>query len=167
MIFLNQLTGANRREIEDVLLGLRVLFEEISPLIERYTSEVCPYCENVCCKQRHAYYDGEDMIYISALGLSVPEYSERGLEEPCEFLSINGCSRPGWHRPFRCTWYFCGPLLQHMNDGLGRPHRRLVGLLQDIVELRSGLISSCCGKNENPKENPKTVILNLFQNLSG
>jgi len=161
MILLTQITGANCRKIEEVLLGLRVLFEDISPLIERYTSEVCPDCENVCCKQRHAYYDAEDMIYISARGLSVPEYSERGLEEPCEFLSFKGCSRPGWQRPFRCTWYFCGPLLQHMNDGPGRPHRRLVGLLQDIVELRSELVSAA------GKQKPETVILNLFQNLSG
>jgi len=48
-----------------------------------------------------------------------------------------------------------------MNDGPGRPHRRLVGLLQDIVELRSELLSAAA------KQNPETVILNLFQNLSG
>ncbi len=144
MIFLtqSQRTGTNFREIEDVLSGLRELFEEISPLIEGYTSEVCPYCEDVCCKQKHAYYDSEDIIYISALHLSSPEYSKRGLEEPCEFLSCNGCSRPRWQRPFRCTWYFCGPLLRHMNNGPGRPHRRLVALLRDIVDLRGRLITN-------------------------
>ncbi|MEC4686458.1 MAG: hypothetical protein VST71_12095 [Nitrospirota bacterium] len=144
MIFLAQpqLSEAACRRIEDVLFRLRGLFEEISPLIEGYTSEVCPNCEDVCCKQRHAYYDSEDLICISALGLAVPEYSERGLEARCEFLSFNGCSRPRWQRPFRCTWYFCEPLLRHMSDGPGRPHRRLVSLLQDIVELRGNLINS-------------------------
>ena len=161
MILLTQRTGANCRKIEDILVGLRVLFEEINPLMERYIPEVCPDCEDVCCKQRHAYYDAEDMIYISARGLSVPEYSERGLDEPCEFLSFEGCSRPRWQRPFRCTWFFCGPLLQHMNDGPGRPYRRLVGLLQDIVELRSELVSAA------GKQNPETVTLNLFRNPLG
>lgn len=142
MIFSARITRANSRETRDLLFVLRMLFEEISPLIEGYTSEVCPDCEDVCCKQKHAYYDSEDMICISALGLSSPEYSERGLEEPCEFLSFNGCSRPRWQRPFRCTWYFCEPLLRHMSDGPGRPHRRLVSLLQDIVELRGNLINS-------------------------
>ncbi|NOY40020.1 MAG: hypothetical protein GXO95_07305 [Nitrospirae bacterium] len=133
------------------MLRLRVLFEEISPLIESYNAEVCPYCEDVCCKQRHAYYDSEDMIYISALGLAVPEYSERGLEEPCEFLSSKGCSRPRWQRPFRCTWYFCEPLLSHMYNGPGRPHRRFVSLLQDIVELRGNLVSYCCEETKVQK----------------
>ncbi|GMT48459.1 MAG: hypothetical protein IEMM0007_2025 [bacterium] len=152
MILLAWVTREKRREIEDVLLGLRVLFEEISPLIESYNSEVCPYCEDVCCKQRHAYYDSEDRLYISALGLSVPEYSERSLGEPCEFLSFNGCSRPRWQRPFRCTWFFCEPLLRYMYDGPGRPHRRLVRLLQEIVELRGKLLSCCCRETKIQKQ---------------
>jgi len=134
--------GADCGQAEDVPLKLRALFEEVSPLIEDYTSKVCPSCKDVCCKQRHAYYDGEDRIYISALGLSFPEYSERDLEEPCEFLSSDGCSRPRWQRPFRCTWYFCGPLLRHMHEGPARPYRRLVGLLKEIVELKGRLLSS-------------------------
>ncbi|NOZ24856.1 MAG: hypothetical protein GXO94_02030 [Nitrospirae bacterium] len=121
---------------------LRALFEEISPLIEGYTSKVCPSCEDVCCKQKHAYYDSEDLVYVSALGLALPEYGDRGLEEPCEFLSVSGCSRPRWQRPFRCTWYFCEPLLRHMEEGPGRPYRRLVGLLQEIVELKGKLLGS-------------------------
>ncbi len=118
--------------IREKAVGLYRLLERASPLIEQYTSEVCPTCEDVCCKQKHAYFDDEDMIYITALGVEVPEYDERGPEEPCQFLSERGCTRPRGHRPFRCTWYFCPPLLSYMAGGKGRPYRRLVALLKEI-----------------------------------
>jgi hypothetical protein len=125
--------------VKKTALEIKELLEEISPLIEGYTAEVCPGCEDVCCKQRHAWYDEEDRVFIHALDCSEPEYSSRTADEPCEFLNSNGCIRPRWQRPFRCTWYFCVPLLEHMSERSGKKYRKMVKLLRRIIDLRNRL----------------------------
>ncbi len=124
---------------EALALRLKELLEEVSPLIEGYTSEVCPRCRDVCCRQRHASYEEDDLRYISALGLPLQGAAGRDPDEPCEHLSDRGCRRPRWLRPFRCTWYFCEQLLERMTEDAGRPYRRVVGLLREAMELRRRL----------------------------
>ncbi len=117
---------------------LRMLIEEVSPLIEQYTREVCPGCTEVCCAQRHAVPDAEDLRFFRDLGADIPELDhDRTAWEPCQFLGPAGCGRPRWMRPFRCTWYFCAPLLRALEDGPARRYRQLVGILGEIATLRS------------------------------
>ena len=134
---------ANRVETADKMKQL--LFES-SSMIEDYTREVCPACTEVCCKQKHGMFRENDIIYLHALGMQVPPRDHgRPLEGPCELMGPRGCEQPRWLRPFRCTWYFCEPLLTALNDGPSRKARQLSALLQEMVDLYHEL-----GREEAP-----------------
>jgi len=105
----------NKKDLSKVIeLSLKVKegIEEIDPFIHQNTSVVCPECEKVCCINRHAYYNSEDLIYIYALGLT--PYKHLDDKEPCQFLSGNGCVLERSIRPSGCNWYFCGSLYDSM-----------------------------------------------------
>lgn len=137
---IEQAMNVRRGELSRVAHYAHVLKEEmdgISDFIQLNTSVVCPACQKVCCINKHGYYDGQDLIYISALGLERPVYGE-GIADtaPCQFLSGHGCSRERWARPFRCNWYFCDALLAHMEQGPPKPYREFISRFQGIIETR-------------------------------
>ena len=116
---------------------LRNAIETIDAFIEKHTTEVCPHCGNVCCINRHGYYDCADLIYIQALGLEPPAYKEDVRDtDRCQFLSATGCTIERPLRPFRCNWYFCGALLKSMEDGAAKPYRQFIKEFQKIIELK-------------------------------
>ncbi len=135
--------GEELGEVAGYAHSLRSLIDEVSPFIQLNTSMVCPGCERVCCVNRHGYYDRQDLIYIFTLGLRHPEYRE-GLEDtaPCQFLSSSGCSIGRSLRPFRCNWYFCTPLLVHMENGPAKPYREFVNRFSVIVEMRRRMLEA-------------------------
>jgi hypothetical protein len=45
-------------------------------------------------------------------------------------------------RPFRCTWYFCEPLLAALNNGPQKKARRLSAALQEMIDLYAELPAS-------------------------
>jgi hypothetical protein len=115
---------------------MKRLLIESAPLIEDYTWEVCPACAEVCCKQKHGVFRENDIGYLHALGLEAPQRDQgRPAEGPCEWMGPRGCNRPRWLRPFKCTWFFCGPLLKAMNDGPSRKARQLSTMLQKMADL--------------------------------
>ena len=115
---------------------LKRLLIDSSPMIEDYTREVCPICAEVCCRQRHGMFRENDSVYLHALGVEVPPRDQgRPLEGPCEAMGPRGCVQPRWMRPFKCTWYFCEPLLKALNDGPSRKARQLSALLQKMTDL--------------------------------
>ena len=124
-----------------------MLLEEVSPFIQRTSSAVCPGCKNVCCVNRHGYYDHRDLIYVFALGASRPEY-RHGVQDndPCQFLSGSGCTLERPLRPFRCNWYFCAALLAKMENGPARPYRAFVSRFQEIVEVRRTMLEAFAAK---------------------
>jgi len=114
---------------------LRQLLIESSPLIEAYTRELCPDCTDVCCRQKHGIYRERDLNYLNALGTAIPARDPaRLLDGPCEALGERGCIHPRWLRPFKCTWYFCEPLLEAMNDGPQKKSRALSRAMKDMIE---------------------------------
>ncbi len=120
--------------------NLKALLIRISPLIEEYTASTCPGCTDVCCKQKRAFLDREDILYITALGLPLPDYDPaRDPESRCQFMGITGCMSPRWLRPWRCTWYFCTPLLAAIDNGPQKKARTLSALIRQILELRGRL----------------------------
>jgi len=130
----NNTAGANR---------LKELLIESSPLIEEYTRELCPQCTSVCCKQQHGTYRDRDILYLRALGTSAPRQDEaRPQEGPCEMMGPQGCVQPRWMRPFKCTWFFCSPLLAAMDTGPQKKARRLSMLLQEMIDLYNSLSHS-------------------------
>ena len=114
---------------------LQQLLVESSPLIEVYTRELCPGCSNVCCRQKHGIYRERDLIYLNALGIAIPARDPaRPPDGPCEALGDRGCIHPRWLRPFKCTWYFCEPLLEAMNDGPQKKARALSRVMKEMIE---------------------------------
>ena len=114
---------------------LQQLLIESSPLIEEYTRQICPACTDVCCRQKHGIYRERDILHLNALGTAIPERDPaRPLDGPCEALGGRGCTHPRWLRPFKCTWYFCDPLLEAMNDGPQKKARALSRAMQDMIE---------------------------------
>ncbi len=115
---------------------LKQLLIESSPLIEEYTAAVCPDCADVCCRQKHGLYVERDMLYLNALDVEVPPRDDSmPLEGPCQFMGTRGCVKPRWLRPFKCTWYFCEPLLAALDQGPQRRARRLSAHIQEMILL--------------------------------
>jgi len=130
---------------------LSQLMEEVSPFIQRTTSAVCPNCKNVCCVNRHGYYDHRDLVYVFALGASRPAYRDRVHDnDPCQFLSGAGCTIKRLLRPFRCNWYFCAALLARMENGPARPYRAFVSRFQEIIEVRRTMLDAFAARSRLP-----------------
>lgn len=120
---------------------LKALLIEISPLIEEYTSTACPDCLDVCCKQKRSLAEPVDVRYLLLLGLPLPiRDPARDPEGRCQFMGDRGCTTVRWRRPWRCTWYFCAPLLDAMRNGPQRKARRISALIQQILDIRSDMI---------------------------
>ncbi|HTZ18794.1 MAG TPA: hypothetical protein VMB78_10190 [Dissulfurispiraceae bacterium] len=124
-------------EIRDLALSLRRKIDAVDGFIQANTAQVCPGCRKVCCINKHGYYDHQDLIYISALGLKPPPYRE-GISDtdPCQFLSEYGCTIDRSIRPFRCNWHFCNELIDHMNAGPAKPLREFNLQFRELQALR-------------------------------
>jgi hypothetical protein len=133
------MTGAGN----DIALRLRQILIDLSPHIEEYTAAVCPECTDICCRQRHRLYSERDIGYLHGLGIPVPVRDEgRSLDGPCECMGPHGCIQPRWMRPFKCTWYFCEPLLAALNSGPQKKARNLSKMMQDALDLYD-VLSEC------------------------
>ena len=118
------------------------LIEEISTDIEQYTAWMCTNCTSVCCINRHSRHDRSDIIFLTALGWEVPEDTS-GTDEtaPCRFLGSRGCVLERPRRPYRCTWFFCTPLLDHITETSGPGgYRKFLHKLQKITEKRTVML---------------------------
>ncbi|MDA8170172.1 MAG: hypothetical protein M0Z59_10830 [Nitrospiraceae bacterium] len=123
----------------ELALQMKEAFERLSPYIERHTGEVCPFCVKVCCANKHGTPEAQDFFFFGSLGIeAVP--AQGPADAVCSLLSAAGCTLPRWQRPFRCTWYFCGPLLEAMRNGSGREYRAFVSELERLVGLRRELL---------------------------
>ncbi len=120
------------------------LIETISPLIEVYTSAVCPQCTSVCCINRHSRFDRSDIIFMTALGKDIPEDDPCTAEtDACRFLGSRGCVRKRSERPYRCTWFFCSALLdQIMQQASAEEYRNFMKILRNITDHRTSMISN-------------------------
>lgn len=126
--------GHKLLKVKDLAQKIREGLLKINPFIQQGTEAVCPGCTNVCCVNKHGYYNYEDLVYIYALGLKIPDYDfEKKDSTPCRFLSERGCVIDRSVRPSGCNWYFCEPLLDYMEQ---RPeYSKFDSDLKDIAEL--------------------------------
>ena len=127
-------------------MQMRVAYEAVSPLIEEYTSSVCPDCVKVCCIDRHGTHEEADILFLNLIGSDIgsdkipPEPQLDDDKRPCRHLGTRGCDMERWQRPYRCTWYFCEPLLEHMQKGGSRKYRRMIEALERLGGLRARLM---------------------------
>lgn len=127
----------------EITIKIKNEFQTVYHFIQKHTSKICPLCMKVCCIEKHGYYDRDDFAFFSAIGCTVPLYEPRRKDTNlCRFLDGNGCSLKRWIRPFRCTWYFCEPLLQSMREDSGRAYREFINSFQNIMSLRHRVIQA-------------------------
>jgi hypothetical protein len=130
-------------EVTRAARNAETLIETISPLIESYTSAVCPECTSVCCINRHSRFDRSDVIFMTALGKDIPE-DNPGIADTdaCRFLNSRGCALKRSQRPYRCTWFFCSALLdQIMLQASAGGYRKFMEMLQAITKNRTTMIN--------------------------
>lgn len=121
--------------VRELARKIREMIEVISPFIQQHTSLVCPECPQVCCINRHAYYECDDLIYLYALGLEPHTYKNTGDSEPCQFLSAEGCNLDRTVRPSGCNWYFCGALYDTMEKAPGKAYTDFDDSLEKLAAL--------------------------------
>jgi hypothetical protein len=127
-------SGNTSQKVREAARRTRAGIEKISPFIQQATQTVCPKCNDVCCLSKHGYYNFEDLVYMHALGLKVPQHEAcRADSDPCQFLSEKGCSIDRTVRPSGCNWYFCSALLDHMEEMPG--YREFDDALWEVAEL--------------------------------
>jgi len=126
--------------IREMAAALRGKIDDVDSFIQENTAQVCPACRKVCCINKHGYYDYQDLIYITALGLGPPSYGE-GIDdtEPCQFLRETGCLIERSIRPFRCNWHFCSELIAFMNSGPAKPLREFNDKFRELQALRQAI----------------------------
>ncbi len=130
-------------ELRELAHELKDAFDAVSPFIEKHTAVVCPECRQVCCRDKHGRPDENDLVFLRALGEEMPDgRTERGESEPCRFLTETGCSLQRWRRPFRCTFFFCAPLLKSLENDNAKLYRAFVQYFQHLVQARRRLLES-------------------------
>ncbi len=123
--------------------ALRAAFDKLDPLIQSYTAKVCPYCGTVCCANKFGFPEFADVVCFLAMDLDIPRYDLDVDEEAiCQFIGEKGCVLPRIQRPYRCTWYFCDPLLVQLEIGPARHYRSFVADLQELSMARGKLLEA-------------------------
>jgi hypothetical protein len=80
---------------------------------------------------------------MTALGEVIPE-EHPGIADTdaCRFLGTRGCTLKRSQRPYRCTWFFCSPLLdQIMQQTSAADYRKFIEMLRDISKIRTTMIN--------------------------
>ncbi len=130
-------------DVRDSAREYREAFDTLDPLIQYYTSRVCPFCGTVCCANRHGLPAFEDLVGIMAMGFEIPEYRlDVNEKDMCQFMGSAGCVLPRQQRPFRCTWYFCDPLLVQIEIGPPDHYTRFVQGLERLGAARRKMLET-------------------------
>ncbi len=104
---------------------------------------VCPGCQSVCCINRHAYHEHEDVVYLAALGEQMPSYDLSVPDTaPCQFLGEHGCTISRHLRPHRCNAYFCTPMLDYLGSGPAPGYRQFIQDLERINRKREEMLAA-------------------------
>ncbi|UCH79961.1 MAG: hypothetical protein JSW20_09425 [Nitrospiraceae bacterium] len=128
----------NTRELA---LEIKHAFNMVSPFIEKHSARVCPECNNLCCKDKHGRYDKDDVTFLEALGENMlPEFPDRDESGPCRYMAEKGCSIERYVRPFRCTHFFCDPLLKSLENDNAKLYRAFVEYFQHLISIRQRLL---------------------------
>lgn len=118
-------------------------FMKMDPFIQEYTAKTCPYCGSVCCAQKHGMPDFGDAVAIIAMGFELPEYRlDVDMNGMCQFMGDMGCVLPRAQRPYRCTWYYCDPLLKQIEIGPARHYRNFIADVQEMGSARGNLLKA-------------------------
>ncbi len=142
--FLQDFFSVHRHRLDLVFekaQAMKQCYDDFDPFIQHYTSKVCPYCGTVCCANKFGFPEFADIVSFLSLDLSIPEYDLDVDEEAiCQFIGEKGCILPRIQRPYRCTWYFCDPLMLQIDIGPAKQYRKFIQDVQDLSRTRGDLM---------------------------
>jgi hypothetical protein len=92
-----------RRTAFDLRHELSALF----PLIDKVSRATCP-CADPCCLVTKVWFDFTDLLFFHLISVPLPPapLADR-LEDPCQYLSRQGCRLSRLMRPWACLQYTC------------------------------------------------------------
>ncbi len=123
--------------INELALHLKEAINSISPFIEEHTAIVCPNCRKVCCADKHGRYDKNDIAFLKELGMDIPpQPADREETAACRYITKTGCSLQRWMRPYRCTLFFCDPLMKSLEKGDQKLYMAFDNYFQNLILLR-------------------------------
>jgi hypothetical protein len=133
--------GTAMLKVKELASEVTALMDTLDPVIESHTKVVCPSCTGVCCVNRHSYHDRHDSLYLFACEADMPAHRP-GIDDasPCQFLSPRGCTMRRSLRPYRCTWFFCEPLLDHIRSIPAAEFRKFIHLLESLTRKREEMV---------------------------
>ncbi|MGC2062952.1 MAG: hypothetical protein WA610_08230 [Thermodesulfovibrionales bacterium] len=135
------------REIRDLSQEVATLVLSMESVQQRACAAVCPECTSVCCINRHAYHEHEDIVYLAALGERMPSYNAEVFDtEPCQFLGNAGCTISRHLRPHRCNAYFCTPMLEYLENRPASEYRKFIYDLERITRKREEMLEEFYNK---------------------
>ena len=127
--------------MNDLANEIKEAFNTVSPFIEKHTAIVCPECKNLCCKDKHGRHDKDDIKFLKAINEPIPpEQTDLDESGPCRYISEKGCYIERYLRPFRCTHFFCDPLLRSLKNDNAKLYSAFVDYLQHLISIRQKLL---------------------------
>lgn len=128
-------------KVHENALIMKKYYDDFDPFLQRYTAKVCPYCGTVCCANKFGFPEFADVVSFLSLGLPIPRYDLNVDEEAiCQFIGGKGCILHRIQRPYRCTWYFCDPLMVQIDVGPAKHYRKFIQDVQDLGRARGDLM---------------------------
>ncbi len=134
----------SQTDIRELAHELKDTLITISPFIEKHTAIVCLDCKKVCCADKHGRFGNDDIAFLTALEVDIPHQPiDREETAACRYMTETGCSLQRWMRPYRCTLFFCTPLLKSLEQDDPKLYRAFDDYFQHLISLRTQLT----GKN--------------------
>ena len=128
--------------LEELASEIKEAFNTVSPFIEKHTAKLCPDCKHLCCKDKHGRYDQDDIKFLKAINEVIPPAQlERHESGPCRYMSENGCSIERYLRPFRCTHFFCNPLLKSLEEDNAKLYAAFIEYFKHLISVRQKILN--------------------------
>jgi len=125
------------RQLSKLGSRYRQIFDQIDPVIQELTAKSCPYCGVVCCAQKFGLPNSIDLVAFLAMNLKGLIYDfQKEPHSKCQFMGEKGCILPRHKRPFRCTFYFCDPLLIQIDLLPAEEYKKLITGLKNLELIR-------------------------------
>jgi hypothetical protein len=132
----------DQRLVHEVSGAIRIAYEWLDPIMERYCEITCTTCEDFCCEAAKVFYNQADMLSIIAMAIDPPPGQTRTHPaDPCRYLTLDGCSLERTARPYVCVWYLCEAQMGLFQGEPASAQRRFIAAAEGLRANRLKLES--------------------------
>lgn len=135
-------TPADRERMQKLAQAIREGLLWCDETMDRYCNATCHSCQDYCCNANGIYFDLADLLYLLVLENDLPAGQTRARHnDPCRYLSTEGCILPRMCRPFICTWYICEPQMELLQAETIPIQKQFTAVLQMVRRCRQQLLA--------------------------